>query len=120
MRIVIAGGTGFLGLPLATDLVGRGHEPVLLTRRSTAIVAGFRAVRWTPDGSAGPWAAELDGAGAVVNLAGESIAGRRWSAAQKNRILESRIQATRSLVEAIRQSRTPPSVFVSGSAVGYY
>jgi uncharacterized protein (TIGR01777 family) len=55
-----------------------------------------------------------------VNLAGESIAARRWSDAQKHRILESRVQATRSLATAIRRARTPPSVFISGSAVGYY
>ena len=62
----------------------------------------------------------IDGAGAVVNLAGESIAARRWTAAQKNRILESRVRATRSLVEAIAKASVPPPVFVSGSAVGYY
>jgi hypothetical protein len=55
-----------------------------------------------------------------VNLAGESIAARRWTAAQKQRILESRVQATRSLVEAIKKAAAPPPVFVSGSAVGYY
>jgi uncharacterized protein len=55
-----------------------------------------------------------------VNLAGESIAGRRWSAAHKARILDSRVGATRSLAAAIRRASSPPPVFVSGSAVGYY
>jgi uncharacterized protein (TIGR01777 family) len=77
-------------------------------------------VAWAPDGTAGPWAPAIDGAGAVINLAGESIAARRWTTAQKNRILESRVQATRSLVEAIGKAAAPPRVFVSGSAVGYY
>jgi uncharacterized protein (TIGR01777 family) len=62
----------------------------------------------------------VNGAGAVVNLAGESIAGKRWSAEQKQRILDSRVRATRSLVAAIRDAARPPQVFVSGSAVGYY
>ena len=75
---------------------------------------------WTADGSAGAWASELDGADAVINLAGESIAGRRWTASQKRRILDSRVLATRSLVAAVRAAKRPPAVFVSGSAVGYY
>ena len=62
----------------------------------------------------------MDGAGAVVNLAGASIAGKRWSDAHKRLVLESRLQATRSLVAAIQRAKTPPPVFVSGSGVGYY
>jgi uncharacterized protein (TIGR01777 family) len=116
MKILIAGGTGFLGRPLAAALQTDGHGVVLLSRGST----GSRTVTWTPDGSAGPWASEVDGAGAVVNLAGESIGGRRWTAAQKQRILDSRVLATRSLVTAIQGAATPPPIFISGSAVGYY
>jgi uncharacterized protein len=122
MKIVIAGGSGFLGRPLAAALAADGHDTVTLTR-SGATPGGQtqgRAVTWTPDGSAGPWAAEIDGAGAVVNLAGESIAGKRWTGEQKRRILDSRVRATRSLVAAILAAKTPPPVFVSGSAVGYY
>jgi len=117
MRIVIAGGTGFLGRPLGEALAREGHEVVTLSRRPAV---GTRVVPWVPDGSVGPWAAEIDLADAVVNLAGESIAAKRWSAAQKRRIRESRVLATRSLVGAMRQARQGPSVFVSGSAVGYY
>ena len=121
MRTVLAGGTGFLGRALARALVSAGHDVVALTRRAAAgPSSNGRAVVWTPDGSAGDWAREIDGAAAVVNLAGESIAARRWSAAQKRRIHESRVLATRSLVTAIRQASQPPAVFVSGSAVGYY
>jgi uncharacterized protein (TIGR01777 family) len=121
MKIVIAGGSGFLGRPLATRLAGDGHEVVILTRRASpnAGTSG-RNVSWNPNGTAGPWAAEIDGAGAVVNLAGESIAAKRWTNPQKARILDSRVLATRSLVTAITAARTPPPVFVSGSAVGYY
>ncbi len=74
---------------------------------------------WRP-GHPGPWTAEIEGAAAVVNLAGESIAASRWSNAQKQRILDSRVQATRSLADAILGASRPPPVFVSGSAVGYY
>src|SRR5438034_5843581 len=120
MKIVIAGGTGFLGRPLAAALARSGHVPVLLSRRPGTAPSDARVVAWTPDGSVGPWAAEIDGAGAVINLAGESIAARRWTAVQKQRILDSRVRATGSLVEAIARAAAPPPVMVSGSAVGYY
>jgi uncharacterized protein (TIGR01777 family) len=122
MAIVIAGGTGFLGRPLADALVKDGVEVVILTRRPQGSNAppGQRFVQWNPDGSAGPWAAALDRAEAVVNLAGESIAARRWSEAQKQKIRGSRVLATRSLISAIERASVPPAVFVSGSAVGYY
>jgi uncharacterized protein len=119
MKIVIAGGTGFLGRALSEALAADGHEIVLLSRAAHR-GSGARTVAWTPDGSTGPWAAEIDGAGAVVNLAGESIAAKRWSAAQKERILQSRLLATRSLTGAINTAGRPPAAFVSGSAVGYY
>ena len=124
MKIVIAGGTGFLGRPLAAALARDGHDIVVLTRDAAgapgSAAAGPRGVSWQPNGGSGPWAAEIDGAGAVVNLAGEAIAGKRWTAAQKQRILDSRVDATRSLAAAIRAAAVPPAVFVSGSAVGYY
>jgi uncharacterized protein len=118
-RIVIAGGTGFLGRPLANLLASEGHDVVILTRHSGSRGAA-RSVEWNPDGSAARWSSEIDGARAVINLAGESIAGKRWTAAQKKRILDSRVLATRSIVAAIQQAKNPPPVFVSGSAVGYY
>jgi uncharacterized protein (TIGR01777 family) len=129
MRVVIAGGTGFLGRALARSLAADGHDVVVLTRRpehrQSAIDSGAtsgtaRMIEWTPNGKSGPWASAIDGADAVVNLAGESIAGKRWTAEQERRILDSRVQATRSLAVAIQASGNPPPVFVSGSAVGYY
>ena len=120
MKIVIAGGTGFLGRPLAERLVADGHDLVVLTRRAAPPDARPPAIAWSPDGNVGAWASVIDGADAVVNLAGESIAGRRWSPSHKKQILDSRIRATRSLVGAIARASRPPLVFVSGSAVGYY
>jgi uncharacterized protein (TIGR01777 family) len=127
VKIVITGGTGFLGTALRSALAADGHETVLLSRAentgsaaSQPPTAATRTVPWAPNGGTGPWAREIEGTGAVVNLAGESIAGRRWSVAQKERILQSRTLATQSLVAAIMAAASPPAVFVSGSAVGYY
>jgi len=117
MRIVIAGGTGFLGRALDQALTRDSHEIVLLTRGAGD---GRRAVRWRPNGQSGEWARALDGAAAVINLAGDSIAEGRWTAAKKQRILDSRVLATRSLVTAIIEAPSPPATFISGSAVGYY
>ena len=118
MRIVIAGGTGFLGQPLATTLARQQHEVVVLTRRTGGLPPGH--VSWTPDGSAGPWASVLEAADAVINLAGANIAGRRWTAARKQELRDSRILATRSLVAALRAAAPRPRVFVHGTGVGYY
>ncbi len=121
MKIVIAGGSGFLGTALTHELANNGHEVVILTRQTPRDgLAGVTYVPWTPNGHRGLWASALDGADALVNLAGESIAAKRWSDAQKQRLRESRLLATGSLTNAIRESGRPPRVFVSGSAVGYY
>ena len=121
MKIVIAGGTGFLGRPLIRALAADGRDVVVLTRgRAEPAIREARSVTWTPTGDAGPWAEELSGAAAVVNLAGEPIAARRWSNTQKQRILDSRLLATRSLTAAIRAAAQPPGTLVNGSAVGFY
>src|SRR5438093_12091133 len=125
MKIVIAGGSGFLGTALSSHLISGGHEVIVLTRRAELAAGGARInspafVRWTPDGQSGPWAKALADAGAVVNLAGESIAAKRWSPSQKERLRQSRLLPTRSLTAAIRAMPTTPPVLVSGSAVGYY
>ena len=116
MKVVVAGGTGFLGAPLVSRLTSEGHDVRVLSRRARAP----REISWTPDGTAGAWASALDDADAVINLAGESIASGRWTSARKASIRDSRILATRSLVAAIEKSARRPSVFLSGSAVGYY
>jgi uncharacterized protein len=124
MNIVIAGGRGFLGHALSVQLAADGHRILTLTRGRISSGQPWEHARgehtWTPDGTAGSWAAALEGADAVVNLAGESIAEGRWTASRKRGILDSRILATRSLVAAIGQMKRPPSVLVSSSAQGYY
>lgn len=116
MRIVVAGGTGFLGQALVERLERDGHEVLVLSRRPKSP----RDVAWTPDGTTGPWTTAVDGADTVVNLAGASIAGSRWTAAHKTQIRESRVRATRSLVAAIEQAAHRPATLLSGSAIGYY
>jgi uncharacterized protein len=121
MRVIISGGSGLLGTALVGALAEERHEVVVLTRGSAASPSPrVRHVPWTPDGGTGAWTAALEGAEAVINLAGESIGAGRWSAGRKRHLEDSRVLATRSLVEAIAASSAPPPVFISGSAVGYY
>lgn len=123
MKIVLAGGSGFLGSALSRALTRDGQDVTVLTRSpapTTTSDPRLSFVPWTPDGTVGTWASAVNGADIVVNLAGESIAAKRWSAAQKDKLRESRILATRSLTSAIRQAARPPAAFISGSAVGYY
>ena len=102
MRIVIAGGSGFLGASLAAALAADKADVVVPTRGNPRPPSsGVRTVRWQPNEQPGAWHDAIDGATAVVNLAGESIAGKRWTPAHKQRVLDSRVHATRSLVDAI-------------------
>jgi uncharacterized protein len=119
MRVVVTGGTGFLGRPMVARLVNAGHDLTVLTRHAAGR-SGVREVEWQPTGDVGPWASELDGADVVINLAGESLAKGRWTAARKQRFRDSRLEATRSVVAGIGQARKPPTALVSASAVGYY
>lgn len=114
--IVIAGGTGLLGSALLEALRHDGHRVVVLTRHPRH----EHEVRWSPGTDDSSWASTLNGADAVINLAGTSIASGRWTAARKASIHQSRTHATRALVNAIADAPQPPSVFISGSAVGYY
>jgi uncharacterized protein len=129
MRIVIAGGTGFIGSPLAEVYAEEGHDVRVLTRSLPDGDArhdpgtgkpGITRVGWQPNGSAGPWSHIVDDADAVVNLAGESLGGGRWTPERKAVLRDSRVLATRSIVEAIRAAANAPRVLISSSAVGYY
>ena len=115
-KIIVAGGTGLLGTALVGALQDDRHRVVVLTRRPTR----DNEVRWSPQYAEGLWTAALDNAHAVINLAGASIAGGRWTTARKAAIRDSRMQATGALVKAIAASGQPPPIFISSSAVGYY
>ena len=119
MKIVVAGGTGWIGSALGSALVADGHQLVILTRTVRAAAPGMRYVAW--DGrTLGPWAGEIDGADAVINLAGESLAASRWTPRRKQVLRASRIEPTRALVAAIAQAKAPPGMLANASAVGYY
>ena len=102
-RIIVTGATGFIGQALVAALRDTGHALVVLSRdaeRARRELGDVTAVT-TDLQSPGPWTAALAGASAVVHLAGESVAARRWDARQKQRLRDSRVEATRTLVEAI-------------------
>ncbi len=114
-NVVIAGGSGFLGRALAGALREAGYRVTVLSRRPRL----DGDVPW-PDDQTLHSRNPVDGASAVVNLAGTSIASGRWSASRKNAIRESRLTPTRTLVRAIAAARVKPSVLLSASAIGYY
>jgi uncharacterized protein (TIGR01777 family) len=123
MNIVIAGGNGFIGTALVDALLTRGDKVSVLARNEFLTRVGSidnpSITVW--DGkTTGSWAKVLDGADAVVNLSGASIAGGRWTAARKLELIQSRIKSTRALVAAISQCAKRPKVLVNASAVGYY
>lgn len=118
--ILITGGTGFIGRPLVAALLARGAAVSVLTRRADAeLPAGARAVRWDPS-APGPWLHELTTHHAIVHLAGSPAVGARLTDSTKARILASRVDTARLLVDAIANSERRPAVFVTASGVGYY
>lgn len=120
MKVVLSGATGFIGKVLVQELLERGHELTVLTRRPGNSQSNeIKYVSWDAR-TKGGWTGSLEGAGAVVNLAGENIAGGRWTEDLKKRIEESRIFSTRALVEGIREAKLKPGTLVNASAVGYY
>ena len=123
MRVIITGGTGLIGRALVADLLRDGHEVIVLSRRPDAyrerMPAGACLERWDGHTAAG-WGHLVEGADAVINLAGENIAAGRWTAERKQRIRESRVNAGRAVTEAITAASHKPRVLVQASAVGYY
>jgi uncharacterized protein (TIGR01777 family) len=121
-KLVLAGATGFIGRPLVESLLADGFELVVLSRRpeSAGLPAVARAVGW--DGaSVDGWTGELANASGVVNLAGASIGRYRWSAHRKREIVRSRVETSRTLVEALGRLRPEerPGVLVNASGIDY-
>ncbi len=114
--VVVAGASGLVGRALVAALMGDGWTVRRLVRRAPA---GPEEYGWDPAGGTID-AAALVGAQAVINLAGENIAGGRWTEARRERILRSRVEATRTLVVACQALSTKPAVFLNASAVGLY
>jgi uncharacterized protein (TIGR01777 family) len=127
MRVIITGGTGLIGRALSANLAADGHEVIVLSRspdRASGLPSGVQAERWdgqTADG----WADLADGADAIVNLAGASLAGEsffpsRLTEERKRLIRDSRVNAGRAVVEAVRQASDKSRVVIQSSGVGYY
>src|SRR5712671_2430461 len=110
-RIVIAGGSGFIGEPLVRRLVAHGDDVAVLTRNPSKVHAG-RAVTWDPP-SEGSWTDDVANADVVINLAGENVGGGRWTAERKKKIQESRVAATSALVGAMSRRPEHPRTFIS-------
>ncbi|MGP9021192.1 TIGR01777 family oxidoreductase [Streptomyces sp. BR1] len=116
MRIAITGSTGLIGTALARSLRADGHEVVRLVRRRAQ---GPDEVEWDPKRQYVD-AGALAGCEAVVHLAGAGVGDRRWTAAYKKEIRDSRVLGTAALAEALASLDVPPKVLVCGTAVGYY
>ena len=114
MRVVITGATGFIGKSLCKRLCGR-YEIVGLSRNAEKANQSLgelaKVVEWEAGGS-GDWEREIDGAYAIVNLAGENVDSGRWTKAKKGRIFDSRIDVANALIEAVGRVQNKPKVFV--------
>ena len=131
MNVLITGGTGLIGRTLINNLLSDGHKISILTRNivdaKAKIPTGVLAYQWNAENLEG-WAHIIEDMDAVINLAGESIAGdtllailtRRWTPEQKKRIEQSRIQSGNALSKAIQIASRKPDVYIQSSAVGFY
>lgn len=122
MRVLITGGTGSIGRALAANLAADNYEVIVLSRtpgEAKDLPAGVRAEKW--DGrTASGWAHLADGAHAIVNLAGANLSSQRWSDERKKVLLDSRVNAGKAVVEAVKNAIKKPVVVIQASAVGYY
>ncbi|MEX2578479.1 MAG: TIGR01777 family oxidoreductase [Verrucomicrobiales bacterium] len=118
-RVVIAGGSGFLGRVLADVLSGRGYDPVVLTRRPDSYRGRGTAVEWDGKTLDDRWTSHLEGARALVNLAGKNV-NCRQTRRNRERILRSRTDSTKVLGEALRLVHRPPDVWVQAASLAIY
>lgn len=123
MHIVVTGGTGFIGRALCESLFVEGHRVSILTRnvREASQLLGtiVAAVEWNGRES-GAWEQSLEGADAVINLAGAPIADARWTDARKRLLTDSRVLTTRLLVAAMSRRSSKPRTLLSASGIGFY
>ncbi|MEH7415525.1 TIGR01777 family oxidoreductase [Neobacillus drentensis] len=118
MKIVIAGGSGFIGQKLTNFLLKKGHEIVILTRTKQMPAEKITYVNWLTDG-ASP-GEEIRSADAFINLAGVSINQGRWNRSHQKQIYDSRMMATKELIRIIGRLEKRPSVLINASAIGVY
>lgn len=124
MRIVVTGGTGFIGRALCARLLDLGHAVMVLTRDPAAakrrLDPRITVVRRRGEEPTGEWTGALEGSDAVVNLAGEPVAAGRWTPGRKDRLRKSRDRLTTVLVEALARLQSRPSLLINASAIGFY
>ncbi len=117
-KVILAGGSGFLGRRLQRVYAAAGFEVVVLSRNPARVAAPARGVVWDP-AKFGAWTKELEGAAAVVNLAGKNV-NCRATKANRTAILKSRINSVRALAEAVRRCQNPPPVWVQAGSLAIY
>jgi len=122
MKIVVTGATGFIGRALCNELA-KEHDVIALTRRpekaSNLFEKPVDIIKWNPKNTDG-WERSLDGSDAIVNLAGTNLALCRWSESFKAEIFDSRIKASKALIQAIENSKAKPKAIIMASAIGFY
>jgi hypothetical protein len=124
MRVFLTGATGLIGQPLVRQLVRRGDQPVVLTRRAARArlepaLKGAEIVEGDPS-TVGDWQARVSGCDAVINLVGHGVFDERWTPEVRHKIRDSRVYSTENVVRAIATAEAKPRVLVSASAIGYY
>ena len=118
MKVVIAGGSGFVGRRITDVLLKDGHEVIILSRNKQTDRESVKYVRWLQEGAIPE--NEIDEADVFINLAGVSLNDGRWTEAHQKKIYESRMEATDELIRIIGKLEIKPSVFVNASAIGIY
>jgi len=116
VKIVISGGTGFIGQNLTNFFISKGYEVVILTRNESTVKGDVKYIKWEP--AEGKVSEKIEDVDVVINLAGFSIAAKRWSKPVKKELENSRIQSTKTIVKYLPEMGA--KTFISASAVGYY
>jgi uncharacterized protein (TIGR01777 family) len=123
MKIVIAGGTGFIGRQVSQFLIHSGHSVTLLSRHTPAdkhlVNIHARHIQWAGCAQEA-WAQECEGADVVINLSGAPIADSRWTKKRKQELIESRVQSTKALLQAVSSWKNKPHTFMTASGIGFY
>lgn len=122
MKVLVTGGSGFVGSHLTATLVGAGHEVVVLTRGRDSERAGVRYVNWNAKTLEGAWTSELSNAEGIVNLAGANIGKWPWTRRRQAELIGSRLSATSAIVRAIEAMPADrrPAALVNASGIDYY
>jgi uncharacterized protein len=123
MRVIIAGGTGYVGRNLTTQLLEAGYEVVILSRNPGANLTEtqplLRVVKWDGESSSG-WGRLVSGAQIIIHLAGANLGAGRWSLHRKREFILSRVNAGRAIVQALEQAREKPALLIQASGIDYY